>query len=734
MKDKQPLACAGFKQKTLVLAITAALPVTMIQAQEVRELPTAQASSQTEDSYKVDDSTSLKYTQPLLNTAKTITVIPQSVLRDRNVSSLQDALRNVPGISLAAGEGGTPTGDQMTIRGFNSSNNIMIDGVRDVAGYTRDVYNTESIEVAKGPGSAVYGRGSAGGSINLQSKTASLDAFNDISVRLGSEGDYRTQLDLNTRIGETSALRLNLLADDGEVADRDEVENSKQAIAASFATGLGTDSRFNLNVEYQDQDNLPDYGLPWVSNGSTPVAELADFVGKAPPVDFSNFYGNVQRDFEDIEAISATAKYEKDINNSMTFRGLLRVGSVDRQSVVTAPRFIDLTTTTDVRLDDEKTRDTTNSLAVIQLDLLGSYDTGSIQHDFVVGVELSAEQFERWDFEANGTDNLIENGVLNDLFNPDPNIEFTGQYVRTGQSDDATADTIAIYAFDTLHFNEKWDLSIGLRYDNFKTEYFDDLSEDPTSVINTDENELSWNTGLVYKPSEQSSIYFGAGNAFTSSAEDVTASTRGNSSELDPEETLSLELGAKWELFDGRLNAGTAIFRTEKTNALTDDPTDPDGDTRADTLNGEQRVQGIELNAAGQITDSLSVTAGYTYQDSEITKAEGADDVQVGAELARTPEHTFTLWSNYDFNDKFSAGFGVEYVDEQYNSSTPETREIADSYVLLDLMLSYAYSNKLNFQLNGSNLTDEDYAGLIGGGHFVPGDGRYFSLNARYSF
>lgn len=156
-KHSQP-ALTGFKYSAFTLAISAALPISMANAEEITELATAKASAQTEESYKVDESTSVKYTQPLLDTAKSISVIPQSVMKDRNVDSLRDALRNVPGISMAAGEGGTPTGDSMSIRGFSTQNDIMIDSVRDIAGYTRDTYNVEAIEVAKGPGSAEIGR------------------------------------------------------------------------------------------------------------------------------------------------------------------------------------------------------------------------------------------------------------------------------------------------------------------------------------------------------------------------------------------------------------------------------------------------------------------------------------------------------------------------------------------------------------------------------------------------
>ena len=728
-----------FTRSAIALALSTILPIGLSHAQEVKELAVSQASAQTEDSYKVDESTSAKYTQPLLNTAKSITVIPQSVMKDRNVDSLRSALRNVPGISMSAGEGGTPAGDSMSIRGFSAANNILIDGVRDIAGYSRDIYNVESVEVAKGPGAAVYGRGAAGGAINLQTKTASLDEFSDVSLRLGSEGDYRAQVDSNIVVGQTTALRINLLADDGDVPGRDYVTNSNNALALSLATGLGTNSRFNVNADYQQQDNLPDYGMPWVFNSATtdPVAELADYEGTAPPADFDNFYGNIYRDFEDIEGQSVTAKYEYDLNADTTLRALLRKGSVKRQSVVTAPRFISLSDSTDVRLSDEKNRDTKDSLTAFQFDVLGSYQLGNIKHDIAAGLELSQEKFERWNYVDIVDDNLDSTPELVDLYQPNAKVTFTGQYARTDKMNEATGDTQAIYVFDTITLDPQWQLSLGLRWDNFETEYYYDLDgADPSLKLNAKNSEMSWNLGLIFKPSQSSSIYFGAGNSFSPTAEDLTASTNSNNNQndLDPEETVSYELGYKWEMAEGKLYGHAAIFRSEKTNALTDDPFFDGTESGFDTLNGEQRVDGIELSLAGNLTDKLSISTAYTLQDSKVLNAEGADASQIGYQLPRTPKHSFSIWSRYDYSDQIAFGLGAQYMGKRYNSSTPESREFADSYLLWDMMASYEVNQNLSLQVNGSNLTDQDYIEQLGGGHFIPGEGRYISVSGRYQF
>ncbi|NQZ82722.1 MAG: TonB-dependent siderophore receptor [Colwellia sp.] len=740
----QKLPLTGFKFSALTLVIATTFQVHTSAAAEIKELAITTVSAQTEDSYKVELSSSPKYTQPLLDTAKTISVISKSVMKDRNVDSLRDALRNVPGITLEAGEGGTPTGDSMSIRGFNARSNIMIDGVRDVAGYSRDTFNIESVEVAKGPGSAVYGRGSAGGTINMVTKTAKLDEFNDVSLRIGSESDYRVQVDVNVAVGESSALRINLLNDDGGVAGRDEVENSKTAIAASFVSGVATDSRLTINADYQKQENIPDYGLPWIPNYSTRSdrtlhTDIAQYEGQEPPVKYSNFYGNVNRDFEDIKAMSLTVKYEKDLSENTLLRVLARTGSIERQSIVNAPRF-EYEKIDDVRvygqgavigLGHDKTRDTEDSLSVLQLDLIGNYNFNGIDHDVVVGFEYAKEKFERWNFEAIIEDNLQDIEV--DLYNPDSSLAFTGQYKRADKSNEATGDTTAFYIFDTMTLSPNWQISAGIRYDIFETEYFYDLDgDDPTLVLKAKENEVSWNFGVVYKPADNGSIYFGAGNSFSPSAEDLTASSRGNNAELDPEETLSYEFGTKWNLLDHRILASAAIFRTEKNNARSDDPFAEN--SRDEILKGEQRVDGIELSAVGQINDLLSITAAYTYQDSEVVKATGADAVQNGVELRKTPKHSFSVWGKYDISEKLTVGLGSQYMGERYNSSDPGGREQADDYLIFDMMVSYQFSDQLSVQMNGSNLTDEDYADQIGGGHFVPGEGRYFSISANYSF
>ena len=685
-----------------------------------------------------------KYTQPILDTAKTINRITEEQMLLQGISRVQDAVRNVPGITLAAGEGGSPPGDNLVIRGFSARTDIFIDNVRDIAGYTRGTYNLESIEVAKGPGSSVTGRGSTGGSLNLQTKTAHSENTSRITAGSSTEGGWQVSVDSNVRLGDNTALRINAISQDSDVAGRDEIYNSSNAVAGSLVFGLDAGTRWILNGEYQKQDNLPDYGLPWVPNYSdradrTVAANLARYQGFAPPVDFKNYYGSIRRDYEDIESSTVTARVEHDL---AAIGGMLRLqartSSVERESIVNAPRFL-YESVDGVRvygadsvigLNGEKTRNTENGISTVQADLVGSMGD-SIRHDFVVGIEYLLEDERRYTFDDSGTDNLDVNRLSVDLYNPVTDVPFTGQYRRDGSSTVAEGTTVAIYAYDTMTLNEHWELTGGLRWEEYETVYHFDAG-DHSRVLQATDDMLSYNAAVVYKPQINGSIYFGVGKSFNPSAEDLTASTRGNIADLDPEESTGFELGAKWSLFNDRLLASTAIFRTEKINARTDNP--ELDENNFDRLDGEQRVDGFELGLTGQVNDRLQISTAYTYQDSEVTRALGVDAPQQGNPLPRTPRHSFSVWGTYNLSDRFMVGLGGQHLGERYNSSSPGSRELAPSYEVFEAMASFAPTQNLNLQLNAKNLTDEKYIDSVGGGHFIPGLGRLVSLTVSFDF
>ena len=661
---------------------------------------------------RVSETTSPKFTQPLLDTPQSITIVPAELMQEQGVTTLRDALRNVPGISMQAGEGGVPAGDNLTLRGFSARTDLFIDGVRDFGGYSRDPFNLEQIEVVKGPASTHSGRGSTGGSINLASKTARRGEFNRASASVGDNQLLRATADLNQEFGDSGAFRINLMSHSNEVNGRDAVESERWGIAPSLGFGLGTDTSATLALFHLEQDNVPDYGQPWVPATNNALPGSRD--GRAP-VDRENYYGLLARDYEDTSTDVATLIVRHAFSETVELRNLTRWGRSERDSIITAPRFL-ANDSTDIRRT-AKTRDSEDTILANTTDLTARFATGSVQHTLLAGVELARE-------ESINRYRAATDGELADLWTPDFEAPYTGEITTDPERDtSADSDSTAIYLFDTLELNPRWELSGGLRWDRFEVETraFDNATGGPRDFSREDDM-LSGRAAVVFKPRDNGSIYLGYGTSFNPSAEGLSLNT--DTVELDPEESRTLELGTKWELFDGRLMLTSALFRTEKTNARTEDADE------IVVLQGEQRVDGFEVGLAGRITDDWTVFGGYTHLDSEVV--ESLDESELGNELGNTPRDSATLWTTYEFTEAWQAGFGVQHVGSRF-SNTSNTRK-AKSYTVYDAMVGYTVSDALSLRLNGYNLSGKDYVDQVGGGHYTPGADRTFMLSADFSF
>lgn len=673
-----------------------------------------------------------KFTAPVLDTPQTVVVIPREVFEQQGATTLRDVLRNTPGITFAAGEGGTANGDQMTIRGFDARTDIFVDGIRDAGTYTRDAFNLEQVEVVKGPSSTSSGRGSTGASVNLVSKTPKLETFRAGSAGIGTDDYYRATLDVNQALPDSpiagTAVRLNALWQDAGVPGRDVVENKTWAVAPSFALGLGTDTRASISHQHMEQDNIPDYGIPWVPviNGTTVTGvdpSLGQPGGK-PNVDQSNWYGLVDRDYEKVTSDVTTLNLERDLNPDTTLRNTTRFGRTDRDSIITAPRFVVTGNVVQpqVRRNDWKSRDQVDDISANNTNLTKAFETGFIEHDLSTGIEVSRERSKNL-----GRDYAV--GTVfptTDAFDPNPNDAFTGVLTHNGAVTATQADTFSVYLFDTLKLSERWQLNGGVRWDRFSVDYMNRTAAPAlvtTNLSRTDEM-FSYKGGVVFKPKPNGSVYFGYGTSFNPSAEGLSLSTA--TALLEPEENSTYEFGTKWEFFRSRLALNAAVFRTDKTNARTTDPL-----TSAVTLAGDQRVQGIELGASGVITENWGVTAGYAYLDSEILGS--ANATEEGSALSRVPAHSFNLWTTYRLPFGLTLGGGAQYVDE-VDRSTTTTNQVAPSYLIYSAMASYEVNKNLTLRLNVNNLTDEEYVDRVGGGHYIPGPTRSFVLTAIFAF
>ena len=652
---------------------------------------------------------SSKYTEPLLDTPQTITVISKEVMEEQGATTLRDVLKNVPGLTITAGEGGNPAGDNLTLRGFSARNDIFIDGVRDLSPQSRDPFNLEQVEVVKGPGSAFTGRGSTGGSINLLNKVPGLKKSFGGTLDFGTDRTRRATADINVPFGDSVAFRLNLLGHHSGVAGRDVVKFERWGVAPSLTWGLGKPTRATISYYKLKQDNISDYGIPWVPLANNALAEFRD---RPAPVPRNTFYGLRNRDFEKLNADLVTLRFEHDFNDGLSLRNQLRYANSTRDSMATPPRFASNNSTAINR--EMRSWQTEDDVWDNQTDFIARFSTGKVQHAFVSGLNLTRENNKRTTRTASP--------MLTTLLNPNPDDVFTGPITISPIVGDVTANSQAVYFFDTAKFGEKFELNGGLRWDRFDADGIVTQTGAPVSRV---DRMLSVRAGAVFKPLPQGAIYASYGTSLNPSLEGLSYNTA--NTVLDPEKTYTVEAGSKWGFFSGRVLLSGAIFRVEKQNARTPglSPLDP-----PQVLEGEQRVDGAELSLEGNLTKAWQILAGYTLLDTETVDSNNTGEI--GKRLVNTPRNSFNVWSTYTLRSGFHFGGGARFVDKRFGN-TINTRFV-DAYWTFDLMASYPITKHVDLKLNLYNLTDKFYFDRIGGGHLVPGPGRVAMLSTSFRF
>ena len=429
---------------------------------------------------------STKYTEPLLDTPQTINVISKEVMEEQGATTLRDVLKNVPGLTITAGEGGNPAGDNLTLRGFSARNDIFVDGVRDLSPQSRDPFNLEQVDVVKGPGSVYTGRGSTGGSINLLNKTPGLRRSFGGTLDFGTDRTRRATADVNVPIGDSLAFRLNLLAHHSGVAGRDVVKFDRWGVAPSLTLGLGKPTRFTISYYKLKQNNISDYGIPWVPATNN---ALVDFRDRPAPVPRDTFYGLRDRDFEKLNSDLVTLKFEHDFNDNLSLRNQLRFSNSSRDSIATPPRFANNNSTAINR--ELRSWQTEDKVWDNQTDFIAHFSTGKIEHALVTGVDIMREN--------NTRKTRTAPNMLTTLLNPNPDDVFTGPITISPIVGDVTANSQAIYVFDTAKLGKKWDLNGGLRWDRFDA---DGITTTGVPVSRVDRM-LSVRAGAVFKPLPQ---------------------------------------------------------------------------------------------------------------------------------------------------------------------------------------------------------------------------------------
>jgi catecholate siderophore receptor len=642
------------------------------------------------------------------DTPQSISVVPRTLIDERGAVSLREALRNVTGISLAAGEGGL-SGDNLTLRGFSATNDFYIDGIRDSAPYTRDPFNVESIEVLKGPSAVMFGRGSTGGVINQTSRQPQARNFGEFTMSAMSPLGFRATSDVNVVVGGV-AMRLNAMAMHQDVARRDNVYNERWGVAPSITWGLGGDTQLTFNYLHQTENNIPDFGIPVIA-------------GRVANVPLQNYYGLRNVDREQYVTDVMTARLQHRFTDGVTVSNTTRFGNYYRDISSTAPRIIGTVTALTPLADIMVTRQAqlragTSNVLENQTELRVQAVTGPLQHNVVSGLEIGREsvQLRRWTATRPNAS----------LLYPDFNQAPFYQDARTLTADTKTdANRVAVYAVDQIRIGRFFEVLGGFRFERFDATLNNRFTPGAAELRSND-NMWSWRAAGVFKPVQGVRTYFAAGTSYNPSAESIalTAAT----TNLAPESNLSYELGASWEI-TRNFELRAALFQITKENARTTDPTN----STVTVLQGEQRVRGGEISLSGAPVPSLpgwNLIAGYTYLNSEITKS--LNPAEVGREMLNTPRHTATFWTTYDLPYGITIGGGASYVDSRYANTTNTTR--VPAYARYDATVSWAITQGLTARLNGLNLTDRRFYEGVYQGNITPGAGRTIigSLTARF--
>jgi catecholate siderophore receptor len=694
-----------------------------------------------------------RYPVPLLDTPQSITAISQATIHDEGATTLRDTLRNAPGISLAAGEGGSQ-GDNLTLRGFTARNDIFLDGMRDFGSYYRDSFNYQEVEVLEGPSSVTFGRGSTGGVINQENKTPVDHPF------IIGEGDFGTDItrrfvaDINeplNNFGHGAAVRLNLMAHDANVAERDVTENRRFGVAPSLALGLGTANRLTASYFHFGEDDIPDYGIPWYFN-------------KPSPVPRHNYYGFRDGNYLRTDVDMVTLKVEHDISDWAIVRNRARWANNQRDARITEPQLNTATSGSitpatplnQISVNRNQIATYSNEgLLWDQLDVTAHVNTLGLRHVVILGAEGGRETSDpvRPAFNyINPAGQTINTVPATSLLAPNESQSFSGASAPSTNVH-LTSTSYALYLLDTIQLGRYWELVGGARFDRF-------LSDEksityPTPKMAADggpivqgpptitypsrlDRKPSWRAAAVFKPTTFGSIYFDYGTSFNPSAEALalTVGPAGTgTANLGPEFNRSYEVGTKWDLNNARVSVRADLFRTTKDNAREASPTN----SLVYVLAGTQRVDGAELVLNARVSNRWQVLSSYTCMHSEVVNSQYYP-LSVGYRLANVPNNLFNIWTTYEPMHRLTLGGGGNYVDSRTASSTvpvdPTTGLVKQvpGYVVLNAMGRYTLTDNLALQVNVFNLANRNYIDEIHPAHIVPGAGTsgLFGLNFRF--
>jgi len=673
-----------------------------------------------------------KGTQELRDIPQSLTVVTERLIDDRNLDTLKEALHNTAGISFQAAEGGE---EDIRLRGFSlqSTGDIFVDGIRDPAFYERDTFNYDRLELLRGSASMLFGRGSSGGAVNQVNKAPLLYGRNEVSLTAGSGNYLRATADLSQRLGDNSAVRLNLMntsATGGAGGGGNRLD--KQGFALGLAAGIGMTDEFGLSLYRLVNNNGINYGIPWIA----PKAGSTDRT--LVPIDPANTYGaasDYNRGSADVLTLSHTHRF----GGGDELKTVVRAGTYDRDLRASAIRFCTFSTANPTCPTAAPTLETLTPDAILtrgnnlkiqdlgtvnlQSDYSGRFKALGLRHQVLAGVDTAIENFRNHSASALATKPTTRLNQPDDGGSVDESL----RVLTVNRSFNAKA--LGAYAQDLVQLSPEWKVLAGLRWDRFAGDYNTPQigTAAPTHRARTD-SLWSKRLGVLYQPSAFQSYHFSYGTSFNTSGDTYQYDALG--SNTPPEGSVNYELGGKLDLADGNLSVRFALFHAIKTNER-----NRDSETVNPTnyvLSGQRHAAGLELDVAGRITKQWEVFASYAFiPDAEIDKGTSLQGEVVGSRPGLTPRHSGTVWTTYQLNPTWRIGGGLN----ARSSMAPQlvTTFVAPRYVTADLMAEYTVGD-LAFKLNLTNLGNKLYADMLYRGHYIPGKGRTVQLTSTFKF
>ena len=672
--------------KPVALAVLAALGVSLAHSAEPTLAPVAvvdqieRADGPVMGYRATRSATFTKTDTPLKEVPASVTVIPAELMKDQSMQSIADVIRYVPGATAHQGEGNR---DQIILRGMSAGADLYVDGIRDDAQVFRDLYNLERVEVLKGAGGMLFGRGGAGGVLNRVTKKPVFGHVGEASVSLGQNSQLRTSVDVGGKLSDSAAWRLNAM---GEGADsfRDGADLQRYALNPTVTLLPNAQTALTLGFEHLRDERTADRGVP-SQNGRPFNADPSTFFGNAAQSNAHSYVDGVY------------AILDHDLGGGRQLKNSFRVTHYDKfyQNVFPATG-VAVSAAGNVTLNAyNNANDRTNVFN--QTDLTTKFKTGALEHTLLTGLELghqdSTNKRNTGFFGAGAGTTSISVAASNPIATAT-----SFRQVGSDANNNVQADIAALYVQDQINLSPQWQLLAGLRYDHFKVRFDDRRTTTPAVDLEHTDNAFSPRLGLIWSPNSSSTYYASYSSSFLPSAETLGLAV--NTANLDPENAKNYEVGGRWDLRPN-LTLSAAVFRLDRNNVR-----NADG-LGGIVLTGQTRTEGVEIGLQGDITRDWQVSAGYAHLDSRITQATAAAG-NLGNRPQLVPENTLSVWNKLALGGGWGVGLGVVYQGESFpNANNAVT---LPAFTRADGALYYAFAGgKTRLALNVGNLFDKAY-------------------------